>query len=117
MHPVHSEDTWLVTGGAGFIGANFVLAARGLNAARIVNLDCLTYAGNLKNLAALADDPGHLFVRGDIAHRELVGGLLANISPGRWCILPPRATWTAPFMVPRPSWKPTSWGPFTSSRW
>ena len=40
MHPVHSEDTWLVTGGAGFIGANFVLAARGLNAARIVNLDC-----------------------------------------------------------------------------
>ena len=101
MHPVHSEDTWLVTGGAGFIGANFVLAARGLNAARIVNLDCLTYAGNLKNLAALADDPGHLFVRGDIANRELVGSLLANISPGRWCILPPKATWTAPFHGPQ----------------
>ncbi len=81
MHPVRSEDTWLVTGGAGFIGANFVLAARGLNAARIVNLDCLTYAGNLKNLAALADDPGHLFVRGDIANRELVGSLLTEHQP------------------------------------
>ncbi len=81
MHPVRSEDTWLVTGGAGFIGANFVLAARGLNAASIVNLDCLTYAGNLKNLAALADDPGHLFVRGDIANRELVGSLLTEHQP------------------------------------
>ena len=93
MHPVHSEETWLVTGGAGFIGANFVLAARGLNAARIVNLDCLTYAGNLKNLAALADDPGHLFVRGDIANRELVGSLLGGTSApggGAFCRREPR---------------------------
>jgi dTDP-glucose 4,6-dehydratase len=71
-----APETWLVTGGAGFIGANFVLAARELDAARIINLDCLTYAGNLKNLAALADDPQHLFVRGNIADRELVGRLL-----------------------------------------
>jgi dTDP-glucose 4,6-dehydratase len=71
-----APEPWLVTGGAGFIGANFVLAARELNAARIINLDCLTYAGNLKNLAALADDPQHLFVRGNIADRELVGRLL-----------------------------------------
>jgi dTDP-glucose 4,6-dehydratase len=78
MNGADSPETWLVTGGAGFIGANFVLAARELNAARLVNLDCLTYAGNLKNLAPLADDPRHLFVRGDIADRELVGRLLAE---------------------------------------
>jgi dTDP-D-glucose 4,6-dehydratase len=45
---------WLVTGGAGFIGANFVLAARRLNVARIINLDLLTYAGHPENLAAWA---------------------------------------------------------------
>jgi dTDP-glucose 4,6-dehydratase len=71
-------ETWLVTGGAGFIGANFVLAARARNAARLVTLDRLTYAGNLRNLEALAQDPQHLFVRGDIADQELVGGLLAQ---------------------------------------
>lgn len=76
-----SSETWLVTGGAGFIGANFVLAAREQNVARIVNLDRLTYAGNLRNLAALADDPQHLFVRGDIADRKLVGRLLAEHQP------------------------------------
>jgi len=71
-------QTWLVTGGAGFIGANFVLAAREQNAARIVTLDKLTYAGNLRNLAALADDPQHLFIRGDIAHRDQVDRLLVE---------------------------------------
>jgi dTDP-glucose 4,6-dehydratase len=78
MSVAASPETWLVTGGAGFIGANFVLAARRLGAARLVNLDCLTYAGNLKNLAPLADDPQHLFVRGNIADRELVGRLLSE---------------------------------------
>ena len=73
-----ANETWLVTGGAGFIGANFVLAARSRQTAGIVNLDCLTYAGNLKNLAALAEDAGHLFVRGDIANRDLVGRHLAE---------------------------------------
>jgi dTDP-glucose 4,6-dehydratase len=76
MNAAAAPETWLVTGGAGFIGANFVLAARNLNAARIINLDCLTYAGNLKSLAALGDDPQHLFVRGNIADRELAGRLL-----------------------------------------
>jgi len=71
-----SFETWLITGGAGFIGSNFVLAARERNAARLVNLDRLTYAGNLNNLTAVRDDPEHLFVRGDIADRELVGRLL-----------------------------------------
>jgi dTDP-glucose 4,6-dehydratase len=76
-----SSGTWLVTGGAGFIGANFVLAARAQNAARIVTLDRLTYAGNLKNLDALTDDPQHLFFRGDIADRDLVGRLLREHQP------------------------------------
>ena len=76
-----SLETWLVTGGAGFIGSNFVLGARAQNTASIINLDHLTYAGNLKNLAAIADDPQHLFVRGDIADRELVGQLLKEQQP------------------------------------
>jgi dTDP-glucose 4,6-dehydratase len=76
-----SPETWLITGGAGFIGSNFVLAARKRRAARLVNLDRLTYAGNLKNLATVANDPDHVFVRGDIADRELVGRLLMEHQP------------------------------------
>jgi dTDP-glucose 4,6-dehydratase len=78
MQSAAPQETWLVTGGAGFIGANFVLAARSRNAAAMVNLDRLTYAGNLKNLAAVAQDPQHLFVRGDIADGDLVGRLLQD---------------------------------------
>jgi dTDP-glucose 4,6-dehydratase len=72
--------TWLVTGGAGFIGGNFVLeaVARGV---RAVNLDALTYAGNLDTLAAVDGDPGHLFVHGDIGDRALVARLLADHRP------------------------------------
>ena len=73
--------TWLVTGGAGFIGSNFVLTRRSQNAARIVNLDKLTYAGSLANLETLASDGDHLFVRGDIADRELVRRLLQQHQP------------------------------------
>ena len=69
----------LVTGGAGFIGANFILHYLGANpACRVVNLDLLTYAGNLKNLAAVAGDPRYCFVRGDIGDAALVAGLLAK---------------------------------------
>lgn len=66
----------LVTGGAGFIGANFIhyLLLQGRD--RVVNIDLLTYAGNLENLAGLEDDPRYRFVRGDINDRELVGSLL-----------------------------------------
>src|SRR6476469_11128020 len=72
--------TWLVTGGAGFIGGNFVLeaVARGV---RIVNLDALTYAGNLDTLAAVDGDPAHVFVQGDIGDRALVARLLAEYRP------------------------------------
>ena len=75
------QKTWLVTGGAGFIGSNFVLLARERNLARVVNLDLLTYAGNPDNLAALARDDGHLFVRGDIRDLPLVERLLAEHRP------------------------------------
>jgi dTDP-glucose 4,6-dehydratase len=71
----------LVTGGAGFIGANFVLDWLEHNAEPVVNLDRLTYAGNLGNLASVKDDARHLFVRGDIGDRTLVAGLLATHRP------------------------------------
>jgi dTDP-glucose 4,6-dehydratase len=70
--------TWLVTGGAGFIGGNFVLEARQRGLARIINLDVLTYAGNRDTLAALDGDPDHVFVHGDIGDRALVALLLAE---------------------------------------
>ena len=70
--------TVIVTGGAGFIGGNFVHFLIKNTDVRIVNLDNLTYAGNLDTLAALRDDPRHIFVRGDIRDAELVGQLLAD---------------------------------------
>ncbi|WP_159874910.1 dTDP-glucose 4,6-dehydratase [Aquitalea denitrificans] len=66
----------LVTGGAGFIGANFVLDWLNGNDEAVINLDKLTYAGNLQTLASLESDPRHLFVQGDIGDRELVSHLL-----------------------------------------
>jgi dTDP-glucose 4,6-dehydratase len=71
----------LVTGGAGFIGANFVVSTLAASDEAIVNLDKLTYAGNLKNLDALADDRRHEFVRGDICDRALVRRLLSERRP------------------------------------
>jgi len=71
----------LVTGGAGFIGSNFVLDWLGEIGEPVVNLDALTYAGNLRNLAALEGDGRHHFVHGDIRDRALVAGLLAQHRP------------------------------------
>jgi dTDP-glucose 4,6-dehydratase len=71
----------LVTGGAGFIGANFVRDWCASTDEPVVNLDLLTYAGNLGNLAPLQDDPRHAFVRGDIGDRALVDTLLARHRP------------------------------------
>ena len=68
--------TYLVTGGAGFIGSNFVLyMLKKYPEIRIVNLDKLTYAGNLENLKSIEGDERHIFVQGDICDRELVSGL------------------------------------------
>ncbi len=71
----------LVTGGAGFIGANFVLDWLARNDEAVVNLDKLTYAGNRENLAAVMDDPRHVFVQGDIGDGDLVSRLLAQHRP------------------------------------
>jgi nucleoside-diphosphate-sugar epimerase len=72
----------LVTGGAGFIGSNFVL---GLRAQRpdveIVDVDLLTYAGNLENLAPLEGDEGHVFVRADVADRKSMEAVFAEHKP------------------------------------
>lgn len=74
-------QTLLVTGGVGFIGANFVLQARKAQLANIVNLDKLTYASNQQTLAQLQDDPGYDFVQGDICNQELVSYLLEQYQP------------------------------------
>ncbi len=72
-------DAVLVTGGAGFIGANFLLRlVRRYPEVRFVNLDLLTYAGNLLSLRAVEDAPSYAFVRGDITDAELVGRLFAE---------------------------------------
>ena len=70
--------TLLVTGGAGFIGGNFVHLLMAETDCRVVNLDKLTYAGNLDTLASLGGNPRHIFVHGDIGDRLLVARLLAE---------------------------------------
>ncbi|MEO8417802.1 MAG: GDP-mannose 4,6-dehydratase, partial [Methylophilaceae bacterium] len=71
----------LVTGGAGFIGANFVLDWIKAGLGPVVNLDKLTYAGNLENLDEIRNNPQHIFVHGDIGNRALVAKLLAEHQP------------------------------------
>jgi dTDP-glucose 4,6-dehydratase len=73
--------TILVTGGAGFIGSNFVHHWLGQSDEPLVNLDALTYAGNLGNLARWAGDARHVFVKGDIGDRALVDTLLQTHQP------------------------------------
>lgn len=73
--------TILVTGGAGFIGSNFILDWLAQSDEPVVNLDALTYAGNLENLATLRGDARHIFVQGDICDRPLVERLLAQHRP------------------------------------
>ena len=73
--------TIIVTGGAGFIGSNFVLDWLAGSDERVVTLDALTYAGNLENLASLQGDARHVFVKGDIGDRILVDRLLAEHRP------------------------------------
>ena len=71
----------IVTGGAGFIGANFVLAWLNQGMGTVVNLDKLTYAGNLENLTTLEHNPQYIFVQGDIGDQALVNQLLEEHKP------------------------------------
>ena len=73
----------LVTGGAGFIGSNFVLDWLAQSDEPVLNLDALTYAGNMENFAALDGDARHVFVHGDICDRALLDRLLARAPPAR----------------------------------
>ncbi|NMM81616.1 dTDP-glucose 4,6-dehydratase [Acidovorax sp. SRB_14] len=73
--------TILITGAAGFIGANFVLDWLAQSQERVINLDKLTYAGNLETLAPVQGDARHIFVHGDIGDSALVAGLLAEHQP------------------------------------
>ena len=73
--------TILVTGGVGFIGSNFVLDWLRASDETVINLDKLTYAGNLQNLASLAGDARHVFVQGDFGDAELVSSLLTKHQP------------------------------------
>ncbi|MEO8670004.1 MAG: dTDP-glucose 4,6-dehydratase [Tahibacter sp.] len=73
--------TLLVTGGAGFIGGNFVLDVLAPGTWRVVNLDKLTYAGNLDTLSSLRANPLHVFVHGDIGDRDLLERILAEHQP------------------------------------
>ena len=75
------QERILVTGGAGFIGSNFILQRMQESPFSIINLDKLTYAGNLRNLEAIAGDRRYTFVQGDIGDRKLVSQLLAEQRP------------------------------------
>lgn len=71
----------IVTGGAGFIGSNFVMDWLAQTDELVINLDKLTYAGNLDNLTSLQNNPGHVFKKGDIGDKALIAGLLAEYQP------------------------------------
>jgi len=75
------EDLILVTGGAGFIGSNFILQWIAEESSRVLNLDKLTYAGNLHNLESVASHPRYRFQHGDIVYRDFVRPLLARERP------------------------------------
>jgi dTDP-glucose 4,6-dehydratase len=79
------QDTILVTGGAGFIGSNFILQRMEEQSTSVVNLDKLTYAGNLHNLDGIASDRRYKFIQGDIGDRALVRQLLEAQHP--WAIV------------------------------
>lgn len=78
---ITKHRTILVTGGAGFIGGNFVLGLVKASGFKMVNLDALTYAGNIETLGPILHHPDHVFVKGSIGDRELVGRLLVEHRP------------------------------------
>lgn len=74
-------NTWLVTGGAGFIGSNFVVRTCAEKLAQVVNIDKLTYAGHLENLDRIKGDDQHVFLRGDILDRGKLAQIISQYKP------------------------------------
>ena len=104
--------TYLITGCAGFIGSNFVhYMLKKYPEILLVNLDKLTYAGNLENLKDVEGDPRHVFVQGDICDKELVESLFAKYDFDSSSTLRPRAMWTVPSRTPRSLSRAMSWAP------
>jgi len=81
MTSLKVNETILVTGGAGFIGSNFVINWLNQSLGKVVNLDLLTYAGNEENLASLVNNKDHIFVKGNIADDKLVSALMLEYKP------------------------------------
>ena len=103
---------YLITGCAGFIGSNFVhYMLKKYPEILLVNLDKLTYAGNLENLKDVEGDPRHVFVQGDICDKELVESLFASMISIMSSTLPLRAMWIVPSRTPRSLSRATSWAP------
>ncbi len=101
----------LVTGGAGFIGANFVpYFAKKYADYQVINLDKLTYAGNLDNLSDCADCPNYKFVQGDICDRELIESCLKKMIFAALFILRRKAMSIIRLPARKPLLKPMSWG-------
>ena len=104
--------TYLVTGCAGFIGSNFVhYMLEKYQDIRLVNLDKLTYAGNLENLEDIKDDARHIFVKGDICDKALVTDLIANLTRITSSTLLPKATLTAASATRKFLLSPMFWVP------
>lgn len=76
-----TNSTIMVTGGAGFIGSNFIIEWMKLHQGIVLNLDLLTYAGNIQNLDSIKDNPNHIFVKGNICDQALISKLLNDYSP------------------------------------
>lgn len=98
----------LVTGGAGFIGSNFIYYELDHSDDQILCLDKLTYAGNLETLAPIRENARFSFVRGDIADRTFVYALFEQENRIWWSILRRKVMWTAPLPIPVYFWKPIS---------
>jgi dTDP-D-glucose 4,6-dehydratase len=106
----------LVTGGAGFIGSAVVRHIINNTEDSVVNVDKLTYAGNLESLAEIENDPRYAFERADICDGDAMARIFANINLMRSCILRPKAMLTVQSLVLRPLSKPTLLVPMFCSK-